>query len=88
MVQFHRIVLYDRLLQAYPFTRSRIVKEARIDIPPLVRAKVWAALLDVHGDVSGNYDAVDKETPIAIDRQVIMHIHIGIIQADTYNYWL
>jgi TBC domain-containing protein kinase-like protein len=72
LYQFHRIILYERLLQAYPYTKSRIVKEARTDIPPLVRAKVWAAILDVHGDVVGNYDASDKETPTATDRQVIV----------------
>ena len=33
--------------QGYPFTRDRILKEARIDIPPPLRAKVWAALLNV-----------------------------------------
>ena len=45
--QFHRIILYERLLKAYPYKRAHIWKEARIDIPPLVRDSVWAALLDV-----------------------------------------
>lgn len=70
LFQFHRIILYERLLQGYPYTKSRIVKEARLDIPPLLRAKVWAAMLDVHGDVVGVYDAIDKETPTMTDRQV------------------
>ena len=51
-VQFHRIILFERLLRAYPFTRPRIWKEAQIDIPPLLRAEVWAALLGE--EVSGN----------------------------------
>ena len=33
--------------QGYPFTRDRILKEARVDIPPPLRAKVWAALLNI-----------------------------------------
>lgn len=33
--------------QGYPYTRDRIVREARIDIPPLLRGKIWAALLGV-----------------------------------------
>ncbi|XP_077869431.1 TBC domain-containing protein kinase-like protein, partial [Saccoglossus kowalevskii] len=45
--QFHRIILYERLLKGYPYTKERIWKEARVDIPPLVRALVWAALLGV-----------------------------------------
>jgi len=49
------------------------VKEARVDIPPLLRAKVWAAMLDIHGDVVGIYDAIDKETPTITDRQVCIY---------------
>ena len=45
--QFHRIVLFDSLLKGYPFTKGRVMKEARIDIPPLYRASTWAAILDV-----------------------------------------
>ena len=45
--QFHRVILYDRLILAYPFKRSSIYREARVDIPPLVRANVWAAILGV-----------------------------------------
>ncbi|KAK2151091.1 hypothetical protein LSH36_376g04007 [Paralvinella palmiformis] len=79
--QFHRIILYERLLQGYPYTKSRIVKEARVDIPPLLRAKVWAAMLDIHGDVVGIYDAIDKETPTITDRQ----IEVDIPRCHQYN---
>lgn len=72
--QFHRIILYDRLLIAYPFKRAHIWREARVDIPPLVRANVWAALLEVEGDVQGAYDSIDKETPTATDRQIEVDI--------------
>jgi TBC domain-containing protein kinase-like protein len=41
------VILYERLLKAYPFTRAKIWKEARVDIPPHVRAHVWAAILEV-----------------------------------------
>jgi hypothetical protein len=30
------------LLKGYPFTREMIIEEARIDIPPLLRGKIWA----------------------------------------------
>ncbi|KAI0219641.1 TBC domain-containing protein kinase-like protein [Lamellibrachia satsuma] len=68
--QFHRLILYARLITAYPYKRAHIWKEARVDIPPLVRAQVWAALLEVEGDVYGQYNAVDKETPTPTDRQI------------------
>lgn len=40
--QFYRIVLFARLLKGYPYTREMIIEEARIDIPPLLRGKIWA----------------------------------------------
>jgi TBC domain-containing protein kinase-like protein len=36
----------------------------------LYRGNIWAALLEVDGDVDGKYVAVDKETPTHTDRQV------------------
>ncbi|XP_035829276.1 TBC domain-containing protein kinase-like protein [Aplysia californica] len=72
--QFHRIILYERLLAAYPFKRPCIWREARVDIPPLVRANVWAAILEVEGDVEGMYDSIDKETPTTTDRQIEVDI--------------
>lgn len=58
-------------LQGYPYKKPAILKEARKDIPPLYRGNIWAALLEVDGDVDGKYVAVDKETPTHTDRQVI-----------------
>ncbi|KAL5012862.1 hypothetical protein ScPMuIL_011413 [Solemya velum] len=72
--QFHRIILYDRLLKAYPYKRAHIWKEARVDIPPLYRAYVWAALLEVEGDIQALYDSIDKETPTFTDRQIEVDI--------------
>jgi len=45
--QFHRVVLFERLLTGYPHTKNMIMKESRTDIPPLVRPAAWAAILDV-----------------------------------------
>lgn len=33
--------------QAYPYKKNQIWKEARVDIPPLMRGLTWAALLGV-----------------------------------------
>ncbi|XP_022084474.1 TBC domain-containing protein kinase-like protein [Acanthaster planci] len=72
--QFHRVVLYDRLLRGYPYTIGRIFRESRIDTPPLYRAEVWAALLAIEGDFQAVYDSIDKETPTTTDRQIEVDI--------------
>lgn len=72
--QFKRIVLYRRLLQAYPFTRRTIWKEARNDTLPLYRSLIWAALLGIEHDVKASYDAIDKEAWTPTDRQIEVDI--------------
>nr|XP_044623370.1 TBC domain-containing protein kinase-like protein isoform X5 [Equus asinus] len=72
--QLHRIVLFDRLLKAYPYKKNQIWKEARVDIPPLMRGLTWAALLGVEGAIHAKYDAIDKDTPIPTDRQIEVDI--------------
>lgn len=70
--QFHRVILFTRLLKGYPFTRDLIIKEAQKDIPPLLRGRIWACLLGVIED--GNYDKIDKVTPTTTDRQIEVDI--------------
>uniref|UniRef100_A0AAY4B459 TBC domain-containing protein kinase-like protein n=1 Tax=Denticeps clupeoides TaxID=299321 RepID=A0AAY4B459_9TELE len=72
--QLTRIVLFDRLLKAYPYKKNQVWKEARVDIPPLLRGLAWAALLGVEGDIKAKYDSIDKETPIPTDRQIEVDI--------------
>uniref|UniRef100_A0A673ZYH1 TBC1 domain containing kinase n=1 Tax=Salmo trutta TaxID=8032 RepID=A0A673ZYH1_SALTR len=70
--QLIRITLFDRLLKAYPYKKNLVWKEARVDIPPLIRGLAWAALLGVEGNIQAKYDSIDKDTPIPTDRQVPM----------------
>ncbi|XP_030643926.1 TBC domain-containing protein kinase-like protein [Chanos chanos] len=72
--QLIRIVLFDRLLKAYPYKKNQVWKEARVDIPPLLRGLAWAALLGVEGDIQAKYDSIDKDTPIPTDRQIEVDI--------------
>ncbi|KAI9143714.1 rab-GTPase-TBC domain-containing protein [Paraphysoderma sedebokerense] len=53
--QFTRTLFFTYLLQLYPLSRDIIIKEARLDVPPLLRGIVWAAVLGVEGDVAGRY---------------------------------
>lgn len=70
--QFYRIVLFERLLKAYPFTRDMIVGQAMIDIPPFLRGRIWACLLNVLPN--GKYDKIDKISPNPTDRQIEVDI--------------
>lgn len=72
--QLHRIILYKRLLLGYPHLKEKLWKEARVDIPPHLRGKAWAALLDVTGDVRSGYIRLDKDTPLGSDRQIAVDI--------------
>uniref|UniRef100_A0A3Q3KES3 TBC domain-containing protein kinase-like protein n=1 Tax=Monopterus albus TaxID=43700 RepID=A0A3Q3KES3_MONAL len=72
--QLIRIILFDRLLKAYPYKKNLLWKEARVDIPPLVRGLAWAALLGVEGDIQAKYESIDKDTPIPTDRQIEVDI--------------
>ncbi|NP_001087131.1 TBC1 domain containing kinase L homeolog [Xenopus laevis] len=72
--QLNRIVLFDRLLNAYPYKKNMIWREARVDIPPLLRGLTWAALLGVEGAIHERYDMIDKDTPIPTDRQIEVDI--------------
>lgn len=75
--QFHRTTLFVRLLKGYPFTRDKIVEEAQVDIPPLLRGHIWACLLNVIEN--GGYDKIDKITPTCTDRQVKIYFNLKII---------
>ncbi|PRD24598.1 UNVERIFIED_CONTAM: TBC domain-containing protein kinase-like protein [Trichonephila clavipes] len=70
----HRIVLFKRLLEAYPYKRTLISQECKLDIPPLYRPWVWAALLEIEGDIQEGYNSIDKETPTPTDRQIEVDI--------------
>lgn len=45
--QVMRVCLFRRLLTGMPSTATRLLLEARFDIPPFLRTEVWAALLGV-----------------------------------------
>lgn len=70
--QFHRVLLFTKLLKGYPYTKDRIALESGTDIPPLLRGKIWACLLGV---LEHNfYGTIDKLTPTNTDRQIDVDI--------------
>uniref|UniRef100_A0A4W5RNV1 TBC1 domain containing kinase n=1 Tax=Hucho hucho TaxID=62062 RepID=A0A4W5RNV1_9TELE len=72
--QLIHIILFDRLFKAYPYKKNLVWKEARVDIPPLIRGLAWAALLGVEGDIQAKYASIDKDTPIPTDRPIEVDI--------------
>jgi serine/threonine protein kinase len=50
-----RVALFRRLLLEYPHTRYEIIREAKADIPGVLRGEIWAAILGVEHDL----DALD-----------------------------
>lgn len=79
--QFVRLQLFRQLLKNCPEQRDMVIKEARQDIPPLVRAEVWGQLLAVEKDYEYHYASIDKETPVPTDRQ----IEVDIPRCHQYN---
>lgn len=74
--QAHRICMFRQLLEYYPETRNQIVREARKDIPPMLRAEIWAAILNVPAaDVCAKtYAEIDKESEGLADRQIELDV--------------
>lgn len=74
--QFHRIVQMSRLIEAYPYPNvlSQIIKEAKVDIPPFIRHKVWSILLNVKGNIEDTYARINKEKWTPTDRQIDVDI--------------
>ncbi|CAG8515822.1 5173_t:CDS:10 [Diversispora eburnea] len=68
--QFQRVALFTELLREYPSSRDEIIHHAKVDIPPFLRGKIWAAILGVNGDYQAIYDSYDKENEKETDRQI------------------
>jgi hypothetical protein len=70
LYQFHRVHLFTELLNQYPASRNEIIHHAKVDIPPILRDRVWAAILGVESDYQEVYARIDKLTDFGTDRQV------------------
>ena len=72
--QCSRVIIYRKLLQGYPFREKQIYTEALTDVVPKYRAKIWAALLNIPNNCYKMYEAIDKESPSPVDRQIEVDI--------------
>ncbi|ORZ19556.1 rab-GTPase-TBC domain-domain-containing protein [Absidia repens] len=79
--QFRRQALFSALLQQYPASKKELIHHAKVDIPPLLRGKVWAAILGVHGNVNQQYSNINKCIDMGADRQ----IDVDVPRCHQYN---
>ncbi|KAI9017945.1 rab-GTPase-TBC domain-containing protein [Phycomyces nitens] len=79
--QYHRQALFSELLRQYPMSRKELLHHAKVDIPPLLRGKVWAAVLGLRGDLEHDYGSVDKYSDLGADKQ----IEVDVPRCHQYN---
>ncbi|KAG2234896.1 hypothetical protein INT48_000323 [Thamnidium elegans] len=79
--QYYRQTLFSELLRQYPASRREILHHAKVDIPPLLRGKIWAAVLGVRGDLDHAYDKINKCIDMGADRQ----IEVDVPRCHQYN---
>ncbi|KAG0039117.1 hypothetical protein BGZ82_009575 [Podila clonocystis] len=72
--QYQRLSMFTDLLLQHPASRAEILHHSKIDIPPLLRGKVWAAILGVMGDYHEVYAGIDKYTEKSTDRQIELDV--------------
>ncbi|KAF9307990.1 hypothetical protein BG003_011790 [Podila horticola] len=72
--QYQRLSMFTDLLLQYPASRAEILHHSKIDIPPLLRGKVWAVILGVVGDYHEVYAGIDKYTEKSTDRQIELDV--------------
>lgn len=68
------MLILRRLLSSYPFKKSLLFCECCHDIPPLYRANLWSALLNIYWDVEKRFIAIDTFSPHTSDRQLLVDI--------------
>ncbi|KAI8988297.1 rab-GTPase-TBC domain-containing protein [Mycotypha africana] len=79
--QNYRQALFSELLRQYPASRQEIIHHAKVDIPPILRGKIWAAILGVSGDLQYEYDQINKYVDMGADRQ----IEVDVPRCHQYN---
>jgi len=79
--QSSRVILYRKLLQAYPHRKKKIWSESLTDVVPQYRPHIWAALLNIPSNSGSLYAGIDKESWTPVDRQ----IEVDIPRCHQYN---
>ncbi|XP_054167454.1 TBC domain-containing protein kinase-like protein, partial [Oppia nitens] len=72
--QCERIMIFKRLIDGSPFTRTQLISSAKVDIPPLYRCHTWAHILNVKWSDLLLYEQIDKLTATQTDRQISVDI--------------
>ncbi|ORY29937.1 RabGAP/TBC [Rhizoclosmatium globosum] len=73
--QCYRLLTLKQLIAEYPLSKTELLREAAIDIPPLLRAETWSCLLSIDPNApTPEYDLLDKSLPTQSDHQLSLDI--------------
>uniref|UniRef100_A0A1I7ZAU9 TBC domain-containing protein kinase-like protein n=1 Tax=Steinernema glaseri TaxID=37863 RepID=A0A1I7ZAU9_9BILA len=72
--QASRMRAIAHLIQSYPFKRSKLLEEVKLDVPPLYRGRIWATLLNVRKDSVDRFFGIDTISEQPSDRQLQVDI--------------
>ncbi|VDK76897.1 unnamed protein product, partial [Anisakis simplex] len=71
----YRMFILSRLLAAYPFRERLLLHECGADVPPLYRAHLWAAFLNVSpANATDRFRKFDTHDEHPSDRQLMVDI--------------
>ncbi|KAJ3282302.1 hypothetical protein HDU79_010025, partial [Rhizoclosmatium sp. JEL0117] len=73
--QCYRLLTLKQLIAEYPLSKTELLREAAIDIPPLLRAETWSCLLSIDPNApTPEYELLDKSIPTQSDHQLSLDI--------------
>lgn len=72
--QARRMLLLSRLIKAFPFKKSALFTECAVDVPPLHRAALWAACLNISDHSIRRFHYFDTLSEHSSDRQLMVDI--------------
>ncbi|KAK0397658.1 hypothetical protein QR680_002206 [Steinernema hermaphroditum] len=72
--QASRMRSIAHLIQSYPYKMNKLLEEAKLDVPPLYRGRIWAALLNVRTDAVNVFSGIDTVSEQSSDRQLQVDI--------------
>lgn len=72
--QARRMLLLSRLIKAFPFKKSALFTECAVDVPPLHRAALWAACLNISDHSIKRFHQFDTLSEHSSDRQLMVDI--------------
>ncbi|KAL7751146.1 hypothetical protein RI367_003351 [Sorochytrium milnesiophthora] len=81
--QLERLTVFRTLLTQYPASRRELIAHARIDVLPLCRGKIWAALLGVM--INRDNPEYDRWDGAPASEETIHQVEVDIRRCHSYH---